>query len=346
MIINNFTVLRLVLATLVIFGHFKTLAGLSNAGGIYGYVDLAVNAFFIVSGYLVYGSFDNSPKVGGFYIKRFFRIYPLYAFMIIAQMVAMFILLKGNVGLAEMLKYLISNLAFANFISPDMGGLLADAHNPAINASLWTLKIEVMFYAIVPVLWLLVQRVGLKILPAIYIASVLFAALAIHYGHESWTKQLPGQLRFFVVGFLLYHYRDKFRFSLPVAVFLALICFIISSMRKDLFPEYIALLVEPIIIGAWVFICALRLPVLNLKYDISYGVYLIHAPLIQISLLLGIYEDDTGFLALLVGVVYILAFLAEKLIEIPMVKLGKKLSTRASGKIAAVETEKLEVEKI
>ena len=230
-------------------------------------------------------------------------------------MVAMFILLKGNVEFSDVIKYLGSNLVFANFISPDMGGLLANAHNPAINASLWTLKIEVMFYLSVPLLWWMVKRSGIKVLSIIYLASALFAAVAIYYGHESWAKQLFGQLRFFIVGFLLYHFRDRFNFTPLVSILLAISLFVICTVRKNLFPEYVSLFVDPLIVGGLVFICALRLPVYVLKYDISYGVYLIHAPLIQIALLLGLFVNSISFLLFLVAIVCVLAFVAEKLVR-------------------------------
>lgn len=328
---NNFTLVRLILATLVIFGHFKVLPGLSSADGLHGYADFAVDAFFIVSGYLVYGSFANSPKIGSqrigsFYIKRFFRIYPLYLVIILLQMLAMIILLGDKAQFADVIKYLGSNLIFANFISPDIGELLSGQHNNAINPSLWTLKIEAAFYMIVPLLWWLVNRMGIKALLFIYILATAFAAIAIHYGAETLSKQLPGQLRFFVVGIALYHYRDKFNPSLLFAFIIAIILFAICTFRSvlPLMPIY------PLLVGALVFICVLRLPVIPLKLDMSYGVYLIHAPLIQLALLLGFFEDSTRFLLLLLAIVYILAFMVEKTIEIPMVRYGKKLSERFS----------------
>ena len=111
---NNFTLVRLILATLVIFGHFKVLPELSSADGLHGYADFAVDAFFIVSGYLVYESFENSPKIGkqrigSFYIKRFLRIYPLYLVVILLQMFAMIILLGDKAQLGDVIKYWGSN---------------------------------------------------------------------------------------------------------------------------------------------------------------------------------------------------------------------------------------------
>lgn len=338
---NNFTLVRLILATMVVFGHFKTLPGLSPAHGLYSYADFAVDAFFVVSGYLVYGSFDNSPQLKGFYIKRFFRIYPLYLVMILLQMLVMLMLLGKEAQIGDTLKYLGSNLVFANFISPDIGGLLAGQHNPAINPSLWTLKIEAGFYLLVPLLWWLVKKAGIIVVPVIYIASTIFAAVAFHYGYDTLAKQLPGQLRFFVVGIAIYLYchpapilpkkggrggSNKCRVAAMSII--AIILFTICSLRHvlPLMPIY------PLLVGALVFICVLRLPAIPLKLDMSYGVYLIHAPLIQLALFLGFFEDSNRFLLLLLAVVYILAFIVEKTIEIPMVKYGKKLSGRFSGK--------------
>jgi peptidoglycan/LPS O-acetylase OafA/YrhL len=323
---NNFTLVRLILATMVVFGHFKVLPGLSRANYVYGYADFAVDAFFIVSGFLVYGSFDNLPKVKSFYIKRFFRIYPLYFVVIIVQALAMILILGNNAQLSDIIKYLASNLIYLNFISPDIGGLLAQQNNKAINPSLWTLKIEVMFYMLVPVIWYLIKRIGVVTIPLIYIASTIYTLVAISHGYETLAKQLPGQLRFFVTGIALYIYRDKLMLSRPLAFVSAILLFAVCSIRHIDFitPVY------PLVVGSLVFICVLRLPVIKMKLDMSYGVYLIHAPLIQLAVLLGIFNDSFWFLCLLLVFVYALAYLVEKLIEVPMVDYGKKLAARFS----------------
>ncbi len=324
---NNFTLVRLILATLVVFGHFKVLPGLSKAEGIYSFADFAVDAFFIVSGFLVYGSFDNSPKVKGFYIKRFFRIYPLYFVIIILQAIAMILILGKDTQYLNVIKYLASNLIFLNFISPDIGGIFADQHNIAINPSLWTLKIEAAFYLIVPAIWYCMKRIGAITIPAIYIASTVFAFVAISHGHETLAKQLPGQLRFFIIGIGFYIYRDRFMLPKPLAFLSAALLLTVCYLRDDypLMPIY------PILVGSLVFISVLRLPVINMKLDMSYGVYLIHAPLIQLAILFGIFSNDLWFLCLILAVVYILAFCVEKIIEIPMVAYGKKLAARYSS---------------
>src|SRR5688572_2620108 len=83
---NNFDFLRFALATLVIFSHsFDMLAG-SNAGnplmaasdGQLDFGTLAVELFFILSGYLIAQSFVTSRGVGDYLKKRALRIYPAF----------------------------------------------------------------------------------------------------------------------------------------------------------------------------------------------------------------------------------------------------------------------------
>src|ERR1700680_2839513 len=75
--INHFTCLRLILASLVIVGHaaeltdgnpsrelFHRLGARLTAG------DFAVDAFFVISGYLILQSLNQQPSVRAFLVKR------------------------------------------------------------------------------------------------------------------------------------------------------------------------------------------------------------------------------------------------------------------------------------
>ena len=334
---NNFTILRLILATLVVFGHFKFLPNNLPAHGLYNQSGLAVDAFFVISGYLVYASFDKLPSPKPFYIKRFFRIYPLYALMIFVQAIVMILLLGEKAQAIDILEYLGSNLIFANFLHPALNGVFLPPLYKAINLSLWTLKNEVVFYLFVPFLWKLVKKYGFSVLLIIYAISTIYYVITSDYGDDV-SKQFPSQLRFFMVGIGMYLYCHpalvagsgivnfnsvffpRPRYKNGVTAILIVTIFTICNFRHELhlLPIY------PLLVAGLVFICAFRLPVIPLKYDISYGVYLIHAPLIQLSLLFGIFEDNLWFLFLLLVTIYILAFLAEKFVELPMVRAGKK----------------------
>ncbi len=323
---NNWSLLRLSLALMVVFGHFKTLPGVSPATGLFGYADFAVDAFFVVSGYLISSSYDKQPQLLGYGLRRLFRIYPLYLTVVLLQAVVMLVLLPGplTLHLADAARYLGVNGIFANFMQYDIGGLLRPLHNPGINPSLWTLKIEVGFYLVLPIVWGMTRRWGIWALLAIYCASTALAYWAHHYGTDSLAKQLPCQMRFFVVGIACYRYGDRLRIAPSVTWGSVAVLFALCSWRSSL--PIMAL--YPIFIGLWVYLVALRLPALPLKFDISFGVYLLHGPLIQFALLLGLFADSLGFLVVLLVTVVGLAVIAEHAIERPGIALGKNLVRR------------------
>ena len=77
-----------------------------------------------------------------------------------------------------------------------------------MNGALWTLKIEVMFYAIVPLIAWLCRRLGTaRVLAALYLASVAYYLALGHVAEARGSRlyaqfqlQLPGQLAYFVAG--------------------------------------------------------------------------------------------------------------------------------------------------
>jgi peptidoglycan/LPS O-acetylase OafA/YrhL len=80
---DNFTLLRLILALLVVFSHSYPLIGHpeptlfhSTAGGF------AVQGFFAISGYLIAGSYLTTQHSGQFVWKRLLRIVPALAFAV------------------------------------------------------------------------------------------------------------------------------------------------------------------------------------------------------------------------------------------------------------------------
>ncbi len=155
---NNFDILRLILAVLVFFAHWNilTLQELSNP--LFHLSGFAVDMFFIVSGFLIFWSFDNDQNKKHFYIKRFFRIFPLYAFLILLQTLFFIGFSDGN--FIEIVKYFVVNIFFLNFLAPSVGTTLGSLEVDAINGSLWTLKNEVVFYALVPLIFMLYKKWG------------------------------------------------------------------------------------------------------------------------------------------------------------------------------------------
>lgn len=104
--------------------------------------------------------------------------------------------------------YLAANLVFLNFLAPNLPGVFATNPVTEVNGALWTLKVEVMFYAAVPVIAWLCRRLGTAlVLLGLYLASVAYylilGQLAEAHGSQLYAqlqRQLPGQLSYFVAG--------------------------------------------------------------------------------------------------------------------------------------------------
>ena len=322
---NNFTLLRLLLSLSVVLGHFKLLSGTQYPPFPFNLADATVDCFFVVSGYLIALSYARTHGLWSFYVRRFFRLYPMYAFIVLIQACVMLALLP-NGPFSEphaTLRYLAVNLTFANFLQYDIGGVLSGLTVPGINPSLWTLKIELGFYLLVPLISVATRRWGFKVLVLIFLASVAYNVIALQLGDARYAKQLPGQLQFFVVGMALYLYARDFR--LPVWVF-PIISVVFLAAWSWIHP--IPPGIRPLLVAAFVFCFALCTPVVPMRTDMSYSVYLVHGPLIQTMLLTGIFRDTPLYLVGVVITVLVISFVAEHLIERPGNEFGRRLSVR------------------
>jgi peptidoglycan/LPS O-acetylase OafA/YrhL len=330
---NNFTLLRLLLALMVVLGHFKLLSGTAHPSFPFNLADAAVDSFFVVSGFLITGSYERSRGLLPFYVRRLFRLYPMYVCIVLLQTAIMLALLPGG-PFSEprsTLNYLAANLLLANFLQYDIGGVLAGLHNPGINPSLWTLKIEIGFYLIVPLIYAGVRRWGWPTLALIFVASVAYSVVTLKMGDIRLARQLPGQLQFFAVGIALYLYGERLRVHSLVSVAIAVGFLALWTAAGPIPPG-----VRPLVVAAFVFTFALCTPVVRLKSDMSYSVYLVHGPLLQTLILIGAFHDNLLFLAGVLCAVLGISFITERLVERPGNALGYRLARRLSQRAAVV----------
>jgi peptidoglycan/LPS O-acetylase OafA/YrhL len=94
--------------------------------------------------------------------------------------------------------------------------------------------------------------------------------------------------------------------------------------------------VRPLIVAAFVHSFALSTPPVRLRTDLSYSVYLIHGPLLQILLLLSVFHDTPLWIGAIVIIVLALAAVTERLIERPGTWLGHVLSARLAQRRAVI----------
>ena len=331
---NNFDLLRVVLAIMVVFYHIGYLTNLEIFQVLKFHIDgaFAVEAFFVVSGFLVTMSYENAPGIKVYAQRRFRRIAPAYITSVLTGILLGAFLttltIRDYFSSAHVLKYLMFNLTLLNFKCPTLPGVFSHQYEPAINGALWTIKVEVAFYFLVPFLVKLIRRFGVgKVLLPIFILSVLYRAgfeiLAQASGRPIFAilaKQIPAQLAFFVGGAYLY-YRETSIKQIPWLLTLACgIIYLVSSgvIRAVVAPVAVCVLV------AWMAVGLRCLGRFGKHGDFSYGIYLYHFPIIQTLIHLGWFDRGPWpTLVLACTLVGIAALLSWHLIEKPALSYRK-----------------------
>ena len=317
---NNFNLLRLVFALFVVVYHLIVLsaaAGWSHLEAPLSLLaEIGVQGFFVLSGFLVYASLDRSASIGLYAEKRFRRLYPAYAVVVIVCAAAGYAFSSdARANPLAVGEYLGWNLVFANFMAPELPGVFAGNPMTEVNGALWTLKIEVMFYLVLPVLaWLLrlFGRAHWMLMIAIYAGAEAWRYFLADMGQVELSRQLPGQMSFFITGMALY------RLSLAGARMhiagLAGAALLTASLLVDVLEPARALGLG--LVAIWIASGWPRLPDAARFGDLSYGVYIVHFPIIQTVVALGLFVapwTGTGVsLAAAVVAALLLWYLVEK----------------------------------
>lgn len=322
---NNFDLLRLVFALIVFLVHSVQLTQNSMLAPLDDYLNsgFAVSAFFVISGFLILLSYERSTSLKEYYLKRMRRIYPAYCTIII--LCAVLGVWISQYPLATYFniawcKYLAANLVFLNFLQPGLPGVFTQNTITAINGALWTIKIEVMFYLILPLIAALCRRFkAIWILSLIYSASVVwlwfFNHLALTTGNLTFlevARQLPGQMAFFAMGMLGYYYFNLLEAHSNKTLLLTLVG-LISLKIVAMTPLF------PLILGTMVIYAGYFFKYMGNagRYgDLSYGVYIVHFPILQVLIHYRLFDvHPWRMLALTTLVVLGAAFLSWHLIE-------------------------------
>lgn len=323
--INNFDLLRFIFAFQVFLVHSYVLSG-ADSLAILSEVfssEIAVKSFFVVSGFLIFMSYDNSRNFSTYFSKRARRIYPAYLFVVLSCAFLGVIYSEQSwreyISI-EVLKYVAANLVFLNFLHPNLPGLFEHNTLQAINGALWTLKIEVMFYLLVPVVVIAFRKFGnIRVMILLYTCSVVYSmimeSMAIKTGavfYVELQRQLPGQLAFFLAGACCYYY---FQYFAKYAHWLAL--FALAAFFLKSWLPWVAL--QPVALGIIVIYFACVFPYVGnfgKHGDFSYGIYIVHFPILQLLVSRGLFEKyPWGMLFLAGAIIVTVAFFLWHLVE-------------------------------
>ena len=299
---NCFDFLRFLFAMIVVIGHLTCIAQIPQLQQLAHFfpTHLSVTGFFVISGFLIAQSYDHSTWKN-YLIKRARRLLPAYVFIIVGCTIGLSLVstlpIKEYFTSIETLKYLGANLSFLNFLHPSLPGVFEHPliNDTSVNPALWTLKIEVCFYLLLPIIIYVLRRSKHQIswMVAIYILAVIYQHGCYYiestYQAPIWgilARQLPGFMQYFIIGIAGYLYKDIFIRYKNYLLIPAVLIFITEYM---LGYE----ILRPLAFGIIILWCAWSLRWLNnfAKYgDISYGIYIYHGPILKTLLCTGCFS--------------------------------------------------------
>ncbi len=297
---NNFDFLRFALASLVVFSHsfplatgtedYEPLSVLTGRQVTFG--ALAVDSFFVISGFLILHSWHATPRVGAFLRKRVLRIYP--AFLVAAALDAFIIAPAFSAGswppldLGFVTRF-VANALRLEAIAPGATFVGNPAAGP-VNGSLWTISYEFWCYIgilVLGVCGLTKRRLFLTCgLLFFLVVSFVFVwrgltpggrLLGQIFGYPPfWARLLP----FFLAGMVFYAWRERIELNAMGAA-IAIGMLVVGAVTP--FGMSVVLPLAAAYLIFWIaFLPAPRLSTFARRGDFSYGIYLFSFPILQI----------------------------------------------------------------
>jgi peptidoglycan/LPS O-acetylase OafA/YrhL len=348
---NNFDFIRFVLAASVILCHSYAI--------YYGYEkflltepfmvmsqkqisigSVAVDFFFIISGFLIVKSFETSSSVTDYFKKRVLRIYPGFIVALLISYLVFGYLGSGwHIDLSGYKQYLFylhkkkELVHLATLQYPFQRDFFKGIPEQGLNDSVWTIQFEFVCYLLVPLLALIgffKKRVFFIIAFAVMYALLFLQMKGVIFPYKN-TDYLffanpyhhPRFISYFLAGACIYFYRDKIIRS----HLLALLCFILIALSFAWIKcvEQVLPVAGTYLLFYLVYHPGIKLSGFAKHGDFSYGVYLYGWP-VQ-GLIMYYFKDNLNPYLLCITalpVSILLAFCSWHLVENPFLKLKKK----------------------
>ena len=317
-------------------------------GSMFRYGGNGVNFFFIISGFVISFTLENTASKTDFFKNRFIRLFPP---MLLCSLItfSFFLLFDKNNVIPE--AHSTGNFLLSlTFVPPYIWGKLLHLPLNWLNGSYWSLWVEIQFY-VVACLFFFSNRQRYfynMILTAVILSGLSLMALVIYYPGShigNISMHTKGELKFWVhdvfsLGYKMHYFAAGicfFRlysrqpvsgwFTRALVAAVVVLCFVNCRSVADVVIHIAMLLLfwvlvyKPAIAGWLQHPWLLRIGVL------SYTIYLIHESigvflLKQYGALLGAWSPAEPFI--LLGVYILFAELSYRLYEMPVIRVLKK----------------------
>ena len=305
-----FELYRAMAVTMIMVGHFVALSRdlpILSKKIFFSFTTYGLAIFFIISGFLLSASFISLLKkqnqihstVKLFFIKRIFRIYPAYLISLIIFTAILTRFFQYPVYWFDL---------FVHFLNIHN---LFEGLSRSMNPVYWTLALEFQWYLFAPLLILIFMKTNLKMLIALFSASILLSMfmryLAINdylAGAVTHTEmirlgydQLYIHLFNFIIGIIMYKWRrQKVKLPSPAVFLLLLMVPVIGyvqanpnlifneeTFRNKLLLDYAGILILGIAMFVFkdVEINGKVYRIISFISLVSYSLYIYHFPILH-----------------------------------------------------------------
>lgn len=293
---NNILLLRLIFAAQVVLSH--TAGHLAMPFPAFVGHFPGVPAFFFVSGFLIYDSYQREQG-WGYFRNRFLRLFPgLLAVTLGALAIAL--VARGasdlRANFSRYVEWMLAQLTIGQAYNPEM------FHNVGTgepNGSLWTITVEILFYICVPIIVWLERRAHYALPVLIALSFAVYASKGFLDISLGGTRSLYGALAItpivwgwmFGVGIVAVKYFDRIEKYIKYFPWLA--APMLVMMLVDSGPFFATRGRD---LGLFYFVCyaglilwvAFRTTHVHFNLDLSYGAYVWHMPIINVMILMSV----------------------------------------------------------
>jgi peptidoglycan/LPS O-acetylase OafA/YrhL len=316
------TLAAIQVAYLHIINHLE-IAVPNLVTSIFG-VFMGVPIFFILSGYLIWTSIGRSPNFVEYTKRRAVRIFPELWIGVAIEIFVILVFLKEKINWVLLAAFTFCQSTFMQFWTPDF---LRSFGCGTPNGALWTMGLTIQFYFVVWFVYKVMHKKNLYWWGAAIVSSIAIKAVSptISSALPGVVGKLYGQtllpyLWMFLFGCFLSEYKEKIIPLLKKYWYIPFLCsFIFSITKFDIgfagYGVFTYILRVSGLIGL-----SYTLPKLNVKIDISYGLFIYHMIVVNIMIELGfVGQIHHLFIALLasgalaIGSTYAGKFIASKL---------------------------------
>ncbi len=330
---NNIDLLRAMAVTAVFIHHAQHVFGgtfpfFGEYGGQFG-----PQLFFLISGYLITASWDKYSW-HEYLCHRFFRIMPAYLLFFLGFGILQHVVTVQRV--AENPGYFLANLMLVQQLVP-----LALITFDVLHVT-WTLTVELMWYASVPLFALLLTRHPRTTLVTTTVVSTVWAILAnkgllnpmfpsvLH--NPNWiylfaANHFLAQMCFFLFGAWVCRNRSKLKDIHPLSALLAgLLVFLLRPYYFVVNPMFVTGIGLMCFLITAVNLAEMKNRLVMLLSETSYSIYLCHFPIL---LLMGErFPQSVIGLMFATAATLLLSFVTYKLVEKPGMQIGRACAAR------------------